>query len=69
VTRNGNQNYRIALEPGEAEVLKKLIEKYFDVVFEVKAQQDQAYNETKATSKPAQKPEKSVNNEEDEAPF
>jgi hypothetical protein len=45
VTRNGNQTYRIALEPGETEVLKKLIERYFQVVFDVKAQQDEAYRD------------------------
>ena len=72
VTRNGNQNYRIALEPGESEVLKKLIEKYFQVVFDVKAEQDEAYRAeggAKTSSKPVKKPETSVNTEEDDAPF
>ena len=73
VTRNGNQNYRIALEPGETEVLKALIKKYFQVVFDVKQQQDEAYRadagNSKPPARPAQKPETSVNIEEDEAPF
>tara|TARA_R100001015_G_C4607856_1_gene162996 strand:- start:624 stop:1217 length:594 start_codon:yes stop_codon:yes gene_type:complete len=73
VTRNGNQNYRIAIEPGETEVLKALIKKYFQVVFDVKQQQDEAYRadagNSKPATKPAQKPETSVNIEEDEAPF
>ena len=72
VTRNGNQNYRIALEPGETEVLRLLIEKYFEVVFAAKAQDEENYknNNPKPSPKPAQTPEKSVNNnEDDEAPF
>lgn len=72
VTRNGNQNYRIALEPGETEVLRLLIEKYFEVVFTAKAQDEENYknNNPKSSPKPAQTPEKSVNNsEDDEAPF
>jgi len=76
VTRNGNQNYRIALEPGEAEVLKKLIEKYFQVVFDAKAEQDEAYRaegggktSPKSAPKAAPKPETSVNTEEEDAPF
>ena len=72
VTRNGNQNYRIALEPGETEVLRLLIEKYFEVVFAAKAQDEENYknNNPKPSPKPAQAPEKSVNNnEDDEAPF
>ena len=72
VTRNGNQNYRIALEPGETEVLRPLIEKYFEVVFAAKAQDEENYknNNPKPSPKPAQTPEKSVNNsEDDEAPF
>tara|TARA_Y100000004_G_scaffold123469_1_gene138804 strand:- start:879 stop:1469 length:591 start_codon:yes stop_codon:yes gene_type:complete len=72
VTRNGNQNYRIALEPGETEVLRLLIEKYFEVVFAAKAKEEENYknNNPKAASKPSQTPEKSVNTEEDdEAPF
>tara|TARA_R100000152_G_C6733257_1_gene157681 strand:+ start:45 stop:635 length:591 start_codon:yes stop_codon:yes gene_type:complete len=72
VTRNGNQNYRIALEPGETEVLRLLIEKYFEVVFAAKAKEEENYknNNPKSASKPSQTPEKSVNTEEDdEAPF
>ena len=72
VTRNGNQNYRIALEPGETEVLRLLIEKYFEVVFTAKAQDEENYknNNSKSSPKPAQTSEKSVNNnEDDEAPF
>jgi hypothetical protein len=74
VTRNGNQNYRIALEPGETEVLKKLIERYFQVVFDVRAAQDAAYRAEGGTAKtppksPAKKAETSVNTEEDDAPF
>ena len=72
VTRNGNQNYRIALEPGETEVLRLLIEKYFEVVFAAKAQDEENYknNNPKPSPKPAQTPEKRVNNsEDDEAPF
>jgi len=73
VTRNGNQNYRIALEPGETQVLKKLIERYFQVVFDVKAAQDEAYRAEGGaktpTKPPAKKAETSVNNEEDDAPF
>jgi hypothetical protein len=75
VTRNGNQNYRIALEPGEVEVLKFLIQRYFQVVFDVKAEQDEAYragdgsHPPKAPSQPTQKPKTSVNIEEDDAPF
>jgi hypothetical protein len=75
VTRNGNQNYRIALEPGEVEVLKLLIQRYFQVVFDVKAEQDEAYRSgdgshpPKAPSKTAQKPKTSVNIEDDDAPF
>ena len=72
VTRNGNQNYRIALEPGESEVLKKLIERYFQVVFDVKAEQDEAYRAEggpKTSPKATQKPETSVNTEEEDAPF
>lgn len=34
VTRNGSQHFRISLEPGEAEVLKRLIIKYLDLFFE-----------------------------------
>ena len=34
VTRNGNQNFRLPLEPGEVEALKRLIYKYFDVLFQ-----------------------------------
>ena len=62
VTRNGNQNYRIALEPGE-------------VVFDAKAQQDEAYrsgdgsHSPKPQPKTAQKPKTSVNIEDDDAPF
>jgi len=72
VTRNGNQNYRIALEPGETEVLKKLIERYFQVVFDVKAEQEEAYRAeglSKVKPKSTQKPETSVNSEEEDAPF
>ena len=75
VTRNGNQNYRIALEPGETEVLKKLIERYFQVVFDVKAQQEEEYRASgggtpsRAPQKAEKKTETSVNSEEDDAPF
>ena len=31
VTRNGSQNFRISLEPGEAEVLKRFIGNYLDL--------------------------------------
>ena len=34
VTRNGNQTFRLPLEPGEVEALKRLIYKYFDVLFQ-----------------------------------
>ena len=78
VTRNGNQNYRIALEPGETEVLKKLIERYFQVVFDVKAQQEEEYRaeggarpsqKGQYPQKPEKKAETSVNNDEDDVPF
>jgi len=70
VTRNGNQNYRIALEPGEVEALKKLIDKYFDVVFESRAQQqDQSNDRSSKNDKPLKpKQEKSVNNTVEEDP-
>jgi hypothetical protein len=61
------------LEPGETQVLKKLIERYFQVVFDVKAAQDEAYRAEggakTSTKPPAKKAETSVNNEEDDAPF
>ena len=31
VTRNGSQTFRISLEPGEIEVLKRLITTFFDL--------------------------------------
>ena len=34
MTRNGNQNFRLPLEPGEVEALKRLIYKYFDILFQ-----------------------------------
>ena len=75
VTRNGNQNYRIALEPGEVEVLKKLIERYFEEIFNAKAKEQESYQRsegrsaTKPQQKASQEPENSVNNDEEEAPF
>ena len=75
VTRNGNQNYRIALEPGEVEVLKKLIERYFEEIFNARAKEQESYQRsegrsaTKPQQKASQEPENSVNNDEEEAPF
>jgi len=73
VTRNGNQNYRIALEPGEVEVLRLLIEKYFQVVFAARAQAEEDYknnNSKRPSPKAAKTPEKNTNDDyDDEAPF
>jgi len=76
ITRNGNQNYRIALEPGETEALRLLIEKYFGVVFDFKAQEEANYrnNENKSSPKPstqpAKTPQKTANvDQDDDAPF
>ena len=63
------------MEPGEVEVLKKLIERYFEEIFNAKAKEQESYQRsegrsaTKPQQKASQEPENSVNNDEEEAPF
>lgn len=70
VTRNGNQNFRLPLEPGEVETLKALIEKYFVTLFE-----SRSYNPNENTSKTTNKPKTPKTKEpveqdtDDDAPF
>lgn len=37
ISRNGNQTFRMSLEPGEVEILKQFIIKYLDMSFEASA--------------------------------
>ncbi len=75
VTRNGNQTFRLPLEPGEVEALKRLIYKYFDVLFqnrEFSSADNTAEGHRPSPKKaPAPKPKKSPVEEEedDDAPF
>ena len=75
VTRNGNQTFRLPLEPGEVEALKRLIYKYFDVLFQDR--EFQVDDNTTAGHRPSPQkgavpkaaPKAPPQEEDDDAPF
>ena len=64
VTRNGNQTFRLPLEPGEVEALKRLIYKYFDILF--KNREFQSDDNTSDGHRPS--PKKSAPTKTEKAP-
>ena len=75
VTRNGNQTFRLPLEPGEVEALKRLIYKYFDILFQNREFQaddntaDGHRPSPQKSSPPKTKPAPPAEEEDDDAPF
>ena len=75
VTRNGNQTFRLPLEPGEVEALKRLIYKYFDILFQNREFQgddntaDGHRPSPQKSTPPKTKPAPPVEEEDDDAPF
>ena len=73
VTRNGNQNFRLPVEPGEVEALKRLIYKYFDILFQNREFQsgDNTADGHRPSpkNKPSPKTPQAPVEEDDDAPF